>query len=54
MMKRWILALLIVALTLGVPLAAHAACATHTYWIDGRATVCTTCCNGGNCITTCL
>lgn len=38
-------------LTAGI---AAANCVTNTYFINGRMTVCTTCCYGGNCTTTCI
>jgi hypothetical protein len=35
--------------------AAFAACYTHTFiGQDGRMVVCTTCCSGNNCTTTCI
>ena len=33
---------------------AVAACATHTYFQNGRIVTCTTCCYGNNCTTTCF
>jgi len=33
--------------------AAHARCITNSFTKDGRLTVCTTCCYGGSCTTTC-
>ena len=33
--------------------AAYAACTTTTYIIDGKITICTTCCYAGNCTVTC-
>jgi hypothetical protein len=38
-------------LTAGV---AAAACTTHTYFVNGRIVMCTTCCFGGNCTTNCI
>jgi len=32
----------------------YAQCVTNTYNINGRITVCTTCCYGGSCSTTCF
>ena len=32
----------------------QAGCSTSTYFIDGRMIVCTTCCYGTGCTTTCL
>jgi hypothetical protein len=34
--------------------SAYAACVTNTTFIDGRTVVCTTCCYGNNCTTTCF
>lgn len=34
--------------------AAYANCTTHTYIIDGKMVICTTCCYSGNCTTTCV
>lgn len=28
-------------------------CTTHSYYMNGRYVVCTTCCYGGNCNTSC-
>jgi hypothetical protein len=33
--------------------AAYARCTTHTYIIDGKYIICTICCYGNNCTTTC-
>lgn len=30
-----------------------ASCVTNTYFVNGRTTICTTCCYGSNCTTTC-
>lgn len=48
-MKKYIAAA-ILALTATV---AYASCVTNTYITDGRVIVCTTCCYGTNCTTTC-
>ena len=32
----------------------YANCTTHTYFVNGRTVMCTTCCYGGNCNTTCM
>jgi hypothetical protein len=29
-------------------------CTTHTYMLNGKTSVCTTCCWNGNCNTTCI
>jgi hypothetical protein len=53
-MKR-ILATLAVLAVLGLTaLPVAAACTTHTILVDGRMTVCTTCCFGHSCTTTCF
>ena len=49
-MKAFILA---VALAVS-PLVAVAACATHTYFVNGKMVTCTTCCYGSNCTTNCF
>jgi hypothetical protein len=49
-MKKILIALALIA----APIAAYAACTTHTYIIDGRFVTCTTCCYYGNCNTTCF
>lgn len=33
---------------------AWASCTTHTYFVNGKYTTCTTCCYGGNCTTSCF
>ena len=35
------------------PVLAWAACTTHSYWVNGKYTTCTTCCFGSNCTTNC-
>jgi hypothetical protein len=53
-MKR-ILATLAALLVLGLSAGpAAAACSTHTYFVDGRMLLCTTCCTAGSCYTTCF
>ena len=34
--------------------AAYASCTTHSYFINGKTVMCTTCCFNGNCTTSCL
>lgn len=34
--------------------AAYANCVTNTYFINGKMIMCTTCCYGNNCTTTCI
>lgn len=34
--------------------AAYAACTTHTYYVNGKVIICTTCCYSGNCNTNCF
>lgn len=46
-------------LIIGISLAASSAlawanCTTHTYFINGRMVVCTTCCYGPSCSTNCF
>lgn len=35
------------------PILAYANCTNHSYMLDGRWVLCQTCCNNGNCTTTC-
>ena len=46
---------ILIAITLALAAsAAYAACTTHTiFGPNGQATICTTCCAGSNCTTTC-
>jgi hypothetical protein len=39
---------------MGVATSVYAACSTHTYMVNGKMMTCTTCCNYGNCTTTCF
>jgi hypothetical protein len=48
-MKKLIAGLLLTASTL-----VHANCMTSTYFVNGRVVMCTTCCYGGICNTTCF
>jgi hypothetical protein len=34
--------------------AAYASCTTHTYFVNGKTVICTTCCYGNNCNTNCF
>lgn len=53
-MKR-LLATLAFVLVLGASvLPSAAACSTHTYFVDGRIVICSTCCTGSSCTTTCF
>lgn len=49
-MKTLILTL---CLLLATATAAWAACRTHTIFVGGRMVLCTTCCMGIHCTTTC-
>ena len=49
-MKKYLLGV-VLALSAG---AVYATCVTHTTFSGGRMTVCTTCCAGNNCTTTCI
>lgn len=31
-----------------------ASCTTHTYFVNGKTVMCTTCCYGSNCTTNCF
>jgi hypothetical protein len=33
--------------------AAYATCVSHTYFVNGRVVICSTCCYGTNCSTVC-
>lgn len=35
------------------PVVAFAQCTTHTYYVNGKYTTCTTCCYGSQCNTNC-
>lgn len=51
---RWILALMLMIGLVVLPVAAFAACQTHSVMSPGGKIVfCTTCCYGGHCSTTC-
>jgi hypothetical protein len=52
-MKRIVAATLALAMLLGAHGIAYAQCTTQTYLIHGRLSVCTTCCYGVACHTTC-
>jgi len=41
-------------LAMGIATSAYAACSTHSYFINGKMVICTTCCYGGNCTTNCF
>lgn len=45
---------LIFALGLMLSGVAVAQCMTNTYFVNGRIVVCTVCCYGGSCTTTCF
>ena len=45
---------LTVFLALATAGPALAACTTHTYRLHGRLVMCTTCCSGNHCQTTCF
>ena len=45
---------LLSALLLYAPIAGAQQCTTHTYFIDGKMIVCTTCCYPSGCYTTCI
>ncbi len=46
--------ILALAALLAATTVAYASCSTHTYFVNGKMTTCTTCCNGGNCTTSCI
>jgi len=49
-MKKFLIGLGLAA----VATVAYAQCTTHTYFMNGRVVMCTTCCYGGNCTTNCF
>ena len=52
---RYLMKALILSVALAAsPLVAVAACATHTYFVNGKMVTCTTCCYGSNCTTNCF
>ena len=54
-MKRIIAALAITTALLAFnSTAAFASCSQHTIYQDGRIIICSTCCFGSNCNTTCF
>lgn len=54
-MKRLLTVLtLTVLLALGMAGPAWASCTTHTYFLNGRMVMCTVCCAGSHCSTTCF
>lgn len=47
-------ALIALGLLVASATAAYATCTSHTYYIDGKTVICTTCCYvSGGCSTTC-
>jgi hypothetical protein len=48
-MKKTLIAIGLAAFTSVV----WASCVTNTYFVNGKMTICTTCCYGSNCTTTC-
>jgi hypothetical protein len=45
---------LALAAFLAATTAAYAACSTHSYVVNGKLIICTTCCSGSMCNTTCI
>jgi hypothetical protein len=48
------IALISSMLIIGYALPVYASCTTHTIYSGGRMIMCTTCCSGSYCSTTCL
>lgn len=46
--------ILALAALLAATTAAYATCTSHTYFVNGKMTICTTCCTGGHCTTSCI
>lgn len=54
-MLRTMFAVLVLTVTLLLQVTpALASCSTHTYFIGSRTVICTVCCYGSNCTTTCM
>jgi hypothetical protein len=49
-MKKALIAIWLAASTTMV----WASCSTHTYFVNGKTVMCTVCCIGNNCTTTCI
>lgn len=49
-MKKALIALWLAAVSTMV----WANCTTHTYFVNGKTVICTTCCYGNNCTTNCF
>jgi hypothetical protein len=49
-MKKYLIA----AVAILISTAAYATCTTHSYFVNGKVVLCTTCCNGGHCTTNCI
>jgi hypothetical protein len=48
------LTLIALALSWGLAGPAHATCTTQTYFLGSKTLVCTVCCFGNHCTTTCF
>jgi hypothetical protein len=53
-MKRILCTLAALLVLAATALPAAASCTTHTYFIDGRVVICSTCCYGNQCYTNCF
>lgn len=53
-MRKWIAAITIMLAMLCWHAEVEARCVTHTVWQDGKVVICSTCCSGNNCTTTCF
>jgi hypothetical protein len=49
-MKKAIVAICLAASATAV----WATCTSHTYFVNGKTVICTTCCYGSNCTTNCF
>lgn len=49
-----LIAAIIMVLLMTKEVCAQGACVTNTYFVDGKLTVCQTCCQGTNCNTVCF
>ena len=53
-MRRAFAIVVLAAAILCQAVPVYASCTTHTYWLNGQMIMCTTCCFGSYCNTTCV
>lgn len=54
MRTRMLILTIVLGLALGMAGPAWASCTTHSYVVDGRIMMCSTCCTFTHCTTTCI